>query len=85
MEGLGSPIKVLTVRLCMMTDLHGSKARLLMPNTNFLCARGRKGLFRIVEQLTDTLDSGGYHKYPYIIAVRICRDDKITLSFWIVT
>jgi len=41
-------------------------------------------LFWMVEQLTDAFHSGGYHKYSYVIAIRICRDNKIALPFWVI-
>lgn len=48
-------------------------------------SRGRAVLLRIVKQLADTFHSRGYYKYSYVVAVRVCRDDKIALPFRIIT
>jgi len=41
-------------------------------------------LLRMVEQLADTFHSGGYHKYSYVIAIRIRRDNEVALPFWVI-
>jgi hypothetical protein len=38
----------------------------------------------MVEELADSFHSGGYHKYSQVIAIRICRDNKIALPFWVI-
>jgi hypothetical protein len=38
----------------------------------------------MVEQLANAFHSRGYHKYSYVIAIWICRDNKVALPFWVI-
>jgi hypothetical protein len=38
----------------------------------------------MVKQLADAFDGSGYDKYSYVIAVRICRDNKIARPFRVI-